>query len=158
MSKKAEEKENVRKTIKLDKKQTMKLYQSKEKELQGITQRVEQIEGILTEMSKAETALKAIEKVKDKEKLLVNVGAGIFIECEIVSKAQIKVMLPGQVMTEKDVKDVLEDIGKRRKELEDTRKKLINSYNQTAQLLDKISSVFREMQLKESEKQATPTI
>jgi len=155
---KADEKAKVTKTVKLDKNQTVKLYQNKEKELQGITQRVEQIEGILTEMLKAETSLKAIEKIKTKEKILVNIGAGIMIECEVTNKAPVKVMLPGQIMNEKSAKDVLADIDKRRKELEEARNKLIQSYNQTAQMLDQISKAFREMQLKESQKQASPTI
>jgi len=148
----------VKKTIKLDKNQTVKLYQNKEKELKGITQRVEQIDGILTEMLKAETALKAIEKIKTKDKMLVNIGAGIMLECEITNKAPVKVMLPGNIMNEKNAKDVLEDIDKRRKELQAARNKLIQSYNQTAQMLDQISKAFREMQLKESEKQASPTV
>ncbi|MDD4468266.1 MAG: hypothetical protein PHF68_03890 [Candidatus ainarchaeum sp.] len=152
------EEAKVKKTIKLDKNQTVKLYQNKEKELKGITQRVEQIDGILTEMLKAETALKAIEKIKTKEKMLVNIGAGIMLECEITNKAPVKVMLPGNIMNEKNAKDVLEDIDKRRKELQAARNKLIQSYNQTAQMLDQISKAFREMQLKESEKQASPTV
>jgi len=155
---KAEEKAKVTKTVKLDKNQTVKLYQNKEKELQGITQRIEQIEGILTEMLKAETSLNAIDKIKTKEKILVNIGAGIMLECEISNKSPVKVMLPGQIMNEKSAKEVLEDIDKRRKELEDARNKLIQSYNQTAQMLDQISKAFREMQLKESQKQAPATI
>jgi prefoldin alpha subunit len=152
------EEAKVKKTIKLDKNQTVKLYQNKEKELKGITQRVEQIDGILTEMLKAETALKAIEKIKTKDKMLVNIGAGIMLECEITNKAPVKVMLPGNIMNEKNAKDVLEDIDKRRKELQAARNKLIQSYNQTAQMLDQISKAFREMQLKETEKQASPTV
>lgn len=155
---KAEEKAKVTKTVKLDKNQTVQLYQNKEKELQGITQRIEQIEGILTEMLKAETSLNAIDKIKTKEKILVNIGAGIMLECEISNKSPVKVMLPGQIMNEKSAKEVLEDIDKRRKELEDARNKLIQSYNQTAQMLDQISKAFREMQLKESQKQAPATI
>ena len=152
------EEAKVKKTIKLDKNQTVKLYQNKEKELKGITQRVEQIDGILTEMLKAETALKAIEKIKTKDKMLVNIGAGIMLECEITNKAPVKVMLPGNIMNEKNAKDVLEDIDKRRKELQAARNKLIQSYNQTAQMLDQISKAFREMQLKETEKQVSPTV
>lgn len=155
---KAEEKAKVTKTVKLDKNQTVQLYQNKEKELQGITQRIEQIEGILTEMLKAETSLNAIDKIKTKEKILVNIGAGIMLECEISNKSPVKVMLPGQIMNEKSAKEVLEDIDKRRKELEDARNKLIQSYNQTAQMLDQISKAFREMQLKESQRQAPATI
>ena len=148
-----EVKENkTRKTIKLDKNQTVKLYQNKEKELQGISQRVEQIDGILQEMQKAEVALKQIKKLKSEEKLLVNLGAGVLVECEVSNKSSIKVMLPGQIMTEKNIDEVIEDIDKRNKELHSAKEKLVKSYNQTSQMLEQISKVFREMQLREEQK------
>ncbi|HOZ35684.1 MAG TPA: prefoldin subunit alpha [archaeon] len=146
-------KENkTRKTIKLDKNQTVKLYQNKEKELQGISQRVEQIDGILQEMQKAEIALKQIKKLKSEEKILVNLGAGVLIECEVSNKSSIKVMLPGQIMTERGIDEVIEDIDKRNKELHSAKEKLVKSYNQTSQMLEQISKVFREMQLREEQK------
>jgi prefoldin alpha subunit len=148
-----EVKENkTRKTIKLDKNQTVKLYQNKEKELQGISQRVEQIDGILQEMQKAEVALKQIKKLKSEEKLLVNLGAGVLVECEVSNKSSIKVMLPGQIMTERNIDEVIEDIDKRNKELHSAKEKLVKSYNQTSQMLEQISKVFREMQLREEQK------
>ena len=148
-----EVKENkTRKTIKLDKNQTVKLYQNKEKELQGISQRVEQIDGILQEMQKAEVALKQIKKLKCEEKLLVNLGAGVLVECEVSNKSSIKVMLPGQIMTERNIDEVIEDIDKRNKELHSAKEKLVKSYNQTSQMLEQISKVFREMQLREEQK------
>ncbi|MFA5746109.1 MAG: prefoldin subunit alpha [archaeon] len=143
----------VTKTIKLDKNQTVKLYQNKEKELQGITQRVEQVDSILLEMSKAEIALKELKKLKGSEKLLVNVGAGVLIECEVTNKSAIKVMLPGNIMNERSVEEVIDDIDKRKKELEEAKQKLVTSYNQTAQMLDQISRVFKEMQIRDSQKQ-----
>lgn len=149
------EKENIgktRKTIKLDKNQTMKLYQNKEKELQGISQRVEQIDGILQEMQKAEVALAQIKKLKDSQKMLVNIGAGVLVECEVSNKSSIKVLLPGQVMTERDIEEVILDIDKRKKELHTAKEKLVNTYNQTAQMLEQISKAFREMQLRAEQK------
>jgi len=142
----------TRKTIKLDKNQTMKLYQNKEKELQGISQRVEQIDGILQEMQKAELALSKIQKLKDSEKMLVNIGAGVLIECEVSHKSSIKVLLPGQVMTERNIDDVIIDIDKRKKELHNAKEKLVKSYNQTSQMLEQISKAFREMQLRAEQK------
>jgi len=148
----------VTKTIKLDKNQTVKLYQNKEKELQGITQRVEQIDSILLEMSKAEVALKELKKLKGSEKLLVNIGAGVLIECEVSNKSSIKVMLPGNIMNERSVEEVVADIDKRKKELEDAKQKLVASYNQTAQMLEQISKAFKEMQIRDSQrKQASET-
>ncbi|HNW05879.1 MAG TPA: prefoldin subunit alpha [archaeon] len=146
------------KTITLDKNQTIQLYQNKEKELQGISQRVEQIDSILQEMQKAEATLKQIKKLKSEEKLLVNLGAGVLMECEVSNKSSIKVMLPGQIMTERSIDEVIEDIDKRNKELQSAKEKLIKSYNQTSQMLEQISNVFREMQLREEQKKRSRDI
>jgi len=150
-----EEKKNakVSKTIKLDKNQTIQLYQNKEKELQGLSQRIEQIDGILIEMQKAEAALSQIKKLKTSEKILVNIGAGILVECEVSSKSPIKVMLPGNIMTEKEMEGVVADVEKRKKELEDAKTKLVTTYNQNAQLLKQISKVFKEMQIRDAQKE-----
>ncbi len=145
--------EKVKKTIKLDKNQTIKLYQNKEKELQGISQRVEQIDGLLQEMKKAEATLSQIKKLDKNEKMLVNIGAGILIECEVSSKSAIKVMLPGNIMTEKTMEEVVLDVEKRKKELLEAKQKLITTYNQTAQMLSQISKVFKEMQEKQVQKE-----
>lgn len=140
------------KTIRLDKNQTIQLYQNKEREIEGLSQRIEQVDGILIEMEKAESSLKEIEKIKDTKKMLVNVGAGIMVECDISNKALIKVMLPGQIMTDKAITEVLEDITLRKTELEKARNQLMQSYNQTTHMLDQLSKAFRELQLKETEK------
>ena len=103
-------------------------------------------------MQKAEVALKQIKKLKSEEKLLVNLGAGVLIECEVSNKSSIKVMLPGQIMTERGIDEVIEDIDKRNKELHSAKEKLVKSYNQTSQMLEQISKVFREMQLREEQK------
>lgn len=158
MNKVKETKTEQSKTIKLDKNQTMSLYQNKERELQGLSQRIQQIDEILNEMSKADSSLKEIEKLKTKEKILINVGAGILVECEVSNKSSVKVMLPGQIMTDKSSKDTLEDIKTRRKELEDAKEKLIYSYNQTAHMLEQISVAFRELQIKENQKQNSSAV
>jgi prefoldin subunit 5 len=61
-------------------------------------------------------------------------------------------MLPGQIMTERGIDEVIEDIDKRNKELHSAKEKLVKSYNQTSQMLEQISKVFREMQLREEQK------
>lgn len=155
VKKETEEKNNakVTKTVKLDKNQTIQLYQNKEKELQGLSQRIEQIDNILVEMQKAELTLNQIKKLKTNEKILVNIGAGILVECEVSNKSPIKVMLPGNIMTEKDMEEVVADVEKRKKELIDAKTKLVNAYNQNAKMLEQISKVFKEMQARAAQKQ-----
>lgn len=80
------------------------------------------------------------------------------MECEVSNKSSIKVMLPGQIMTERSIDEVIEDIDKRNKELQSAKEKLIKSYNQTSQMLEQISNVFREMQLREEQKKRSRDI
>ncbi|MDD3178382.1 MAG: prefoldin subunit alpha [Candidatus ainarchaeum sp.] len=141
------------KKITLNKNQTISLYKQKEQELSGITSRLKEIENLLLEVNKAEQTLKEVSKSKDKEQIMVNVGAGILVECEVVNKKEAKVTLPGNIMIDKELSVILEDLKKRKEELLDLRKKFTESYRKNVGLLQQISKALNQMQISENKKQ-----
>lgn len=136
------------KTIRLNKDQTMSLYRAKENELQGIGQRLKEIDNVFLEISKAENTLNEIKNVKNSEKLLINIGAGILIECVVSKTENVKVSLPGQVMVSKNIDDVIKDIVERKNELLDLKKKFSESYNNNIRTLREISKALEKMHSK----------
>ena len=141
-----------KKKVTLNKNQTISLYKQKEQELSGITSRLKEIENLLMEVNKAEQTLTEVSKSKDKEQIMVNVGAGILVECEVVNKKQAKVTLPGNIMVDKELSVILEDLKKRKDELVKLRKKFTESYQKNAQLLQQVSSALKQMQISENAK------
>ncbi len=139
----------TKKTIKLNKDQTISLYRSKENELKGISQRLQEIENLFVEISKAESTLNEVKKIKSSEKLLMNIGAGVLVECQVSNIKEVKISLPGQIIVSKDIDKVIEDITNRKKELADLKKKFSESYNNSLRTLQEISKAIEFMHKKD---------
>ncbi len=141
------------KTIKLNKEQTMSFYRAKENELNSISQKLQEIDNLFLEISKAEGTLNEIRKIKKSGKMLMNIGAGVLVDCSVENITEVKISLPGSIMISKNIDDVINDIANRKKELTDIKQKLSANYNNTVRTLQEISKAMEVMQknnLKES--------
>jgi|GEM_PF-1049560 len=143
-SKHAVNEEGYRK-ITLSKDQTISMFKAKEKELQGIYGRLQELENVQMEIVKAEMTLKEMQKDKVKETLLVNIGAGVLVECEVLNNKNAKITLPGNVMVDKTIAEIMSDIEKRKKELDDVKQKLTQSYSNTMQTYQAVSKALQAM-------------
>jgi len=143
-------KENIAKvtgsrTIKLNKDQTFAMYKNKEQELNQITSKIKEVETLLTEVIKSKQTLKEIKTTKSQEKILVNVGAGILVECEVTNKENAKITLPGNIMVDKDINTIIKDIESREDELNKLRNDFMKNYNQTVQTLKTFSYALNQL-------------
>ncbi len=146
------------KTIRLNKDQTISLYRSKENELKGITQRLQEIDNLFLEISKAENTLNEIKKIKSSDSLLINVGAGILVECKIDNTKEVKISLPGTIIVSKDIDTVIADIDNRKKELSDIKMQFSENYNNTVNTLQQISKALEVMHKEDSKKNESNTV
>jgi len=145
------------KRIVLNREQTISLYQAKEKELNQMLNKLRELDSLSLEMAQAENALKDIEQMKDDNtNILVNIGAGILIDSMVLNKKSAKITLPGGVMIDKDISKILKDIDQRKHEIEGLRKKLIEEYNKTINLLKAVSSAFEKLN-PSSQKKSSPS-
>jgi prefoldin alpha subunit len=149
--------EENRKKITLNKNQTISLYQNKEKELQRLSSKLQELENIYREINKAQKTLQELEKIKNKEKVMVNIGAGVLMACEVSNNTEIKVMLPGSIIIDKSVSDVLKDLEDRKKELKDAKEKLINAYKNTLNTLNAIKDAIQKMNVSQDQTKTTTT-
>ncbi len=134
-----------KKTIKLNKNQTISLYQQKESEVKRISSRLQEVENILNDINKAEKTIKEIENIKSKEKIMINVGAGVLVPCEIQATKEVKVILPGSIIITKATKEILADFNKRKEDLNEARTKLIQTYQQNIKTLQAIQQALQKM-------------
>jgi len=133
------------KKIRLNKEQTISLYRSKEQELKKISDKLEEIDNLLLEIRKAEQTLTEIMNIKEKENILVNIGAGVLVNCVIENKKDVKITLPGNIIVDKDTNLILEDIKKRKTELTDIRKKFVESYQNNVRTIQQVSKAIEQM-------------
>jgi prefoldin alpha subunit len=148
-------KEKESKTIKLNKNQTISLYQQKESEIRRISARLQEVDNIVSDIQKAENTLKEIQNIKSKEKIMINIGAGVLVPCEIENTKNVQVILPGSIIVNKTITDIVTDFEKRKKDLEDARIKLIQTYQQNAKTLQSIQNALQKMSA--SQKNSAPT-
>jgi len=145
-------------TIKLNKDQTYSMYKNKEQELNQITSKIKEVETLLTEIIKAKSTLDEIKKSKPNDSLLINIGAGILVECNISNKTQAKITLPGSIMVDKDLDVIIKDIENREKELNNLRAEFVANYNQTVKTLNTFSYALNELAKNEAKsKSSIPT-
>ncbi len=137
--------EKKQKEVRLNENQTIALYQNKEKELDNLSKRLEQVENILSELNKAEQTITELEKIKKDGKILLPIGGGIMLECQTEKTEKLKVMLPGNIFTEKTLPEIKEDIKSRKAELNGARTKLVEAYNNTTQTLNQISKALQQL-------------
>jgi prefoldin alpha subunit len=157
VDKKVDNKTTNPKKITLNKNQTISLYQNKERELQKISSKLQEINSILNEINKAESTLKELENIKNKEKVMVNIGAGVLMSCAVSTEDSVKVMLPGSIIVDKASKDVIKDLEGRKKELVDAKNKLIANYQNTIKTLNTIKQAMQQMQSMNNQNNSVPT-
>ena len=142
-----------KKTFKLSRDQTIALYRNKEQELNAISSKMKEIDNLYNEIMKAEQTLNEMKTVKDNEKLLVNVGAGILVECNIENKKTAKITLPGNIVVDKDIHIILKDIEKRKEELSKLKKQFTDAYNKNVNLLQRITGALNQIESESGVKQ-----
>jgi len=132
-------------TVRLSKDQTFAMYKTKEQELNQITSKIKELEALLTEVIRAKQTLKDIKETKHQDKILVNIGAGILVECEITDKEKAKITLPGNIMIDKEMHTIIKDIESREEELNKLRTDFMKNYTQTVQTLKTFSYAINEL-------------
>jgi len=132
-------------TLKLSKDQTFAMYKNKEQELNKITSKIKEVETLLTEVIKSKQTLKEIKKSKSQDKILINVGAGILVECEVTNRDIAKITLPGNIMVDKDINVIIKDIESREEELNKLRADFMKNYNQTVQAIKTFSYALNQL-------------
>jgi len=142
-------------TVRLNKDQTISLYKNKEQELSKVTSKIKEVETLLTEIIKAKSTLDEIKKSKPSDNILINIGAGILVECNVSNKTQAKITLPGNIMVDKDLDIIIRDIENREKELSKLRNEFMVNYNQTVKTLNTFSYALNELTKNEAKSKAS---
>jgi len=137
-------------TVKLNKNQTISLYKNKEQELNKVTSKIKEVETLLTEIIRAKSTLDEIKNSKSNDSILINIGAGILVECNVANKTHAKITLPGNIMIDKNLDVIIKDIGNRENELNKLRSEFMLNYNQTLKTLNTFSYALNELAKQEA--------
>lgn len=104
--------------IKLTGQQMLQAYNTEQIKLEALQNRRQQLQGLIAETIGAEESLKGIEKAPKNQKIMVSLGAGIYIEAKIESGKEVKTGLGGGVLLNSSIEKALKALAKRSEEIQ----------------------------------------
>lgn len=116
------------KKVSLTKEQVLEAFRQSEAELNAIQQRMQMVQGMARETIDTIETLNGLDKAEKSGKIMVHLGSGIYADASIDAGKKVKVSIAGNVLLDSDAKKAIEDLQKRKENIE---KELLNL--QTAQ-------------------------
>jgi len=104
------------KTVALTGEQIMNAFGQEKIRLEDINRRMASVQNLLQEVFFAKESLTAVKKAKKGEKAMVALGAGVYLNVLIDKNTKVKSSYAGNVIMEKEISKVIEEIEAREKE------------------------------------------
>ncbi len=122
--------------------QLMQLVAQEKQKAEELTQRINSFQSFKSELRAAKDALSEIEKSKKGEKILVNLGAGIYVEASIEENTQAISSLSGKIFKTKKIKDLDKTIENKIKNLDKTIATVAEEQSKAVSRLNQLESVI----------------
>ena len=122
--------------------QVMNFYNNERNKLSIIQRRFDSLQNLLNETMLSINSLNELKKSSKNEKILVNLGAGVFADASIENNGKVKVSLAGNVVLDKPVDEALLDLEKRKNELEKDINVTINEQEATLKQISALENVI----------------
>ena len=115
------------------------------KEAEGIQARIIEIQMMKDELSRTIESLEFFEKSEGDVEALLNLGGGVFAYVDVKNSRKMLVDVGAGVVVEKEVKEAIETLTKKRQNVEETEKKLKELLEQIAGQMEKIQKEISEL-------------
>jgi len=96
----------------------MQVFQQENERFHDSQQKISALRGILNETNAAKEAVKAIGKSKENEKVIVPIGAGVFVFAKTENTKQALLALSGGPAVPKPVSEIEKELDKRLENIE----------------------------------------
>jgi prefoldin alpha subunit len=123
--------------------QLVNAYKNEEAKFQALQQRSQQLNGLFIEAHTAEEAVNEIKKAVKNEKILVDLGAGVYAEAMIDSNDKFKTGLAGGILQNADSKNALEYLKNQKDALQKELETVAKEQEKTAMGMNEISNMLR---------------
>lgn len=105
------------KQIELKGAEVLQAYQTEQSKLQAIRERKQALQHLMVETVGAEQTLRELEGKKKEEKVMIPLGAGLYIEGKVDASKGLKKGLGEGIISKSTIKQSLEDLKKRKEEI-----------------------------------------
>ncbi len=115
------------------------------KEAEGIQARIIEIQMMKEELNRTIESLEFFEKSESDVEALLNLGGGVFAYVDVRNSKKMLVDVGAGVVVEKEVKDAIETLSRKKQNVEETEKKLGELLQQIAGQMEKIQKEISEL-------------
>ncbi|MDO8538579.1 MAG: prefoldin subunit alpha [archaeon] len=124
--------------------QVMNFYKNEREKLKIIQNRNMSLNNLLNETLLTMDSLNEIKKTQKNEKILVPLGAGVFADATLIENEKVKISLGGNVMIDAQIEKALDDLGKRKEELEKDIEMTVKEENQTINQINSLGNIIQQ--------------
>jgi len=136
----------VPKELRLTGEQILAQYNETKARLDATQSRIGALSGMRQDMLVANTALKALNSAEEGEKMLVALGAGIYVEAEAKNVKKAKKLLSGNIMVDDDAENVVKSISEELERTGKTLQQLRSEEQALAQNLNSLAGIIQKTQ------------
>ncbi len=115
------------------------------KEAEGIQTRIIEIQMMKEELNRTIESLEFFEKTEDDVEALLNLGGGVFAYVDVSNSKKMLVDVGAGVVVEKEVKDAIETLSRKKQNVEETEKKLGELLQQITGQMEKVQREISEL-------------
>jgi len=115
------------------------------KEAEGIQARIIEIQMMKDELSRTIESLEFFEKSEGDVEALLNLGGGVFAYVDVKNSKKMLVDVGAGVVVEKEVKDAIETLSRKKQNVEEPEKRLKELLEQIAGQMEKIQKEISEL-------------
>ena len=132
------------KKVQLTQEQLFQAFAGENQRLEDLNQRINMLIMGLNEITMALSSMDAVKK--DKDKIMVPLGAGVFLQAKTEDNENVVFALAGAVMKTKKLEEAKQEIEKRKESLEKMLENTKREHQRTAANVNALTEVIRKGQ------------
>ncbi len=139
------------KKVKLSEQQLMNIFSSERGKLENIQSDIAMTQSQLLEIAAATDALNAIKKSQEKEKIIVPVGAGVYIDALVESNANAKASMAGGIVANMTIDEALKILAERKEGTGNSLAEMQKAWEKVSANLESISRLLSMIEQKKQQ-------
>ena len=128
--------------IQLTGNQLVQLAQQERKKLAEINQRANQFRNFKTELRAAKDTLEEISQNKKGDKIMINLGAGIYINASVDNTETATTGLSGNIFKEKKISEITKTLAKKIESIDKTMVQVIEDQQKTISRVTQLENII----------------
>ncbi|MBI5884583.1 hypothetical protein HZB89_00625 [archaeon] len=136
--------------MQLNQQQVIQMFQGEQAKLEVIERNRQALQNILREQVFAIETLKEVMKTKEKESLMVPLGAGVYLDVLLKNNSEAKASITADLIINEKIPKIIEKLEARKQDTIEKDKRLIEEHERVFQNIKAIESALQQASRKKA--------